>query len=253
MTPKNPEYSRFFKNSYCTNITVERIKYAFKQNLQHNTAQRCYYTINVGHYQLIVKWVLFHNCPPVCILSRRILVFCYIMSRIKQTNNVRRKIMVVIKTYQDKYQEQVIALISDIQQKEFNITITPDQQPDLKNISNFYQNTGNFWVALDEGSVVGTIALLNIKNNNAALRKMFVHRDYRGKEKGIAKILLETLLQWAKINNIKNIYLGTTPAFLAAHRFYEKNGFIEIPQENLPAEFPIMSVDKKFYRFTLEP
>ena len=46
---------------------------------------------------------------------------------------------------------------------------------------------------------------------------------------------------------IREIYLGTTPKFLAAHRFYEKNGFAEIGKESLPEAFPIMSVDTKFY------
>ena len=158
-----------------------------------------------------------------------------------------------IQAYQEKYKYQVITLISEIQQKEFNICITPEQQPDLKNISDFYQKRGNFWIALDldNDSVVGTIALFDVGNKGAALRKMFVQKDYRGKEKGIAKQLLETLMQWATSKEFKTIYLGTTPAFLAAHRFYEKNGFIEIFKEELPESFPILDVDKKFYKFII--
>jgi predicted N-acetyltransferase YhbS len=45
--------------------------------------------------------------------------------------------------------------------------------------------------------------------------------------------------------------LGTTAKFLAAHRFYEKNGFREIAQTELPASFPVMTVDTKFYRRAL--
>ncbi|NGX35730.1 MAG: hypothetical protein K1000chlam1_00563 [Candidatus Anoxychlamydiales bacterium] len=155
---------------------------------------------------------------------------------------------IIIQIYKEKYQKQVISLISEIQQEEFDINISPDQQPDLKEISNFYQkDNGNFWIALDKNRVIGTIALLDIGNNETALRKMFVHKDYRGMD--VAKKLLETLLQWARKRFIKTIYLGTTPAFLAAHRFYEKNGFIEIQKEELPKNFPIMEVDKKFYKF----
>ncbi|MBN2479131.1 MAG: GNAT family N-acetyltransferase [Parachlamydiales bacterium] len=157
---------------------------------------------------------------------------------------------VLVQLYQEKYQKQVMSLISEIQQKEFNINITPDRQPDLKEISDFYQKgKGNFWIALDNNMVVGTIALLDIGNDEAALRKMFVHKDYRGK--GVAKKLLEILLQWARKKHIKTIYLGTTPAFLFAHRFYEKNGFIEIQKEELPKHFPVMEVDKKFYKFNI--
>ena len=48
---------------------------------------------------------------------------------------------------------------------------------------------------------------------------------------------------------IKEVYLGTTPQFLAAHRFYEKNGFISIALKDLPEDFPVLQVDKKFYKY----
>ncbi|MBU0755372.1 MAG: GNAT family N-acetyltransferase [Planctomycetes bacterium] len=149
-------------------------------------------------------------------------------------------------------EQQVVDLIVSIQQKEFNIPITAEDQPDLQNIPNYYQkNRGNFWVALHNEDVVGTISLLDIGNGRSALRKMFVHQHYRGPEKGTARNLLKTLLDWAKLKRFREIYLGTTPQFLAAHRFYEKNGFIAISKEDLPESFPIMEVDTKFYKYEL--
>jgi N-acetylglutamate synthase-like GNAT family acetyltransferase len=149
-------------------------------------------------------------------------------------------------------EQQVVDLIVSIQQKEFNIPITAEDQPDLHDIPNYYQkNQGNFWVALHNEVVVGTISLLDIGNGQSALRKMFVHQQYRGPEKGIARNLLKTLLDWAKLRRLREIYLGTTPFFFAAHRFYEKNGFIEISKEDLPTTFPLMEVDTKFYKYTL--
>jgi predicted N-acetyltransferase YhbS len=46
---------------------------------------------------------------------------------------------------------------------------------------------------------------------------------------------------------VREVFLGTTARFLAAHRFYEKNGFREIARQALPHSFPVMSVDTKFY------
>jgi hypothetical protein len=37
----------------------------------------------------------------------------------------------------------------------------------------------------------------------------------------------------------------------AAHRFYERNGFDEIDARALPASFPRMAVDTRFYQRTL--
>jgi hypothetical protein len=34
----------------------------------------------------------------------------------------------------------------------------------------------------------------------------------------------------------------------AAHRFYEKNGFVEIAKEQLPESFPLMRVDNRFFK-----
>ncbi len=148
----------------------------------------------------------------------------------------------------------VIDLILPIQQEEFNLSITEEDQPDLADIRGFYQKgCGNFWTACQASRVVGTIALVDIGGHQAALRKMFVHRNFRGREKGTATALLNTLLSWAREKELQEIFLGTTPKFLAAHRFYEKKGFQEIGETDLPETFPVMAVDKKFYRYDLGP
>jgi len=142
----------------------------------------------------------------------------------------------------------VAALIVPIQREEFGIPITLADQPDLADIPAFYRRgAGNFWVALHDGAVVGSIALLDIGNAQAALRKMFVAPAFRGREHGTARRLLDVLLERSAAHRLREVFLGTTANFLAAHRFYEKNGFREIAREALPAGFPVMAVDTKFY------
>ena len=93
--------------------------------------------------------------------------------------------------YTDIYKDGVADLILSIQNEEFGIPITIEQQPDLNEISKYYQvDNGNFWIAKIGDKVIGTIALLDIGNNKSALRKMFVAKDYRGKEFGIGQTLL---------------------------------------------------------------
>ncbi|MBG9540111.1 GNAT family N-acetyltransferase [Bacillus thuringiensis] len=152
--------------------------------------------------------------------------------------------------YESTFQDEVVNLIVHIQQKEYNIPITKEEQPDLLEIGTFYQrNHGNFWVATYDDKVVGTVALLDIGNNQVALRKMFVKKEFRGKEWGASHKLLQTAISWAENKKLKDIYLGTTVEFLAAHRFYEKNGFQSVDIEDLPKSFPVLQVDKKFYRY----
>ena len=155
--------------------------------------------------------------------------------------------------FRPELERDVLELIVGIQRGEFGIEITAEEQPDLREIPAFYQvRGGNFWVALAGGRVVGTISLLDIGNGQGALRKMFVHPDHRGAGAGTAKRLLDTLLDWARAHGIREIFLGTTAKFLAAHRFYEKNGFSEIARTALPPAFPIMAVDTRFFRRRLE-
>lgn len=160
--------------------------------------------------------------------------------------------MITIVPFAPQHAAGVVELILPIQQTEFGIPVTLQAQPDLLDIPGFYQrDAGNFWVALDGNEVVGTIALLDIGNRQAALRKMFVRTQYRGRAHGVAQRLLDTLLAWARAHELRDIFLGTTEQFLAAHRFYEKNEFREIAKANLPPAFPVMTVDTKFYALTL--
>ncbi|MEK5185005.1 GNAT family N-acetyltransferase [Solibacillus sp. FSL W7-1324] len=159
----------------------------------------------------------------------------------------------IVKQYSNEYQAQVVDLILHIQQQEYNIPITKNDQPDLFKVKEFYQTgNGNFWVAIYNDKVVGTISLLDIGNNQVALRKMFVDKNYRGATFKTASLLLNTAIEWAKEHSVKVIYLGTTPQFLAAHRFYEKNGFTRIDPTELPESFPVLQVDKLFYQYFVQ-
>jgi N-acetylglutamate synthase-like GNAT family acetyltransferase len=149
-------------------------------------------------------------------------------------------------------EKDVMALIVSIQCEEFGIEISAEDQPDLMQIQSFYQTgTGDFWLARRQGEVIGTIGLKDIGSGEVALRKMFVAAPWRGREFGVAKKMLELLIEASKERGVKRIYLGTTERFLAAHRFYEKHGFERIKQQNLPASFPLMVVDTRFYALVL--
>ncbi|MDU8428478.1 GNAT family N-acetyltransferase [Pseudomonas syringae pv. actinidifoliorum] len=151
-------------------------------------------------------------------------------------------------------EQGVSALILPIQREEFGIPITAEDQPDLKAIPEFYQTgNGDFWVAVQGDHVVGSIALKDIGSGQAALRKMFVAAPFRGKEFSIAARLLDRLIEESTRKGVTEVFLGTTDKFLAAHRFYEKHGFQEIAKEDLPASFPLIAVDSKFYVLSLNP
>ena len=163
--------------------------------------------------------------------------------------NVTLTDKVTIAVYRPEWNLQVIALILKIQREEFGVPITLEQQPDLNSIRDFYQKgNGNFWVALYQEKVIGTIALIDIDNRQVALRKMFVDIDYRGGEFRTGQLLLDEALQWMKTRGCTDVFLGTLDIFKAAQKFYRRNGFHELPKSDLPPTFPAMKLDNTFFK-----
>ncbi len=158
-----------------------------------------------------------------------------------------------IVVYSKEYEQEVIDLILNIQQNEFGVPVTIDDQPDLLNVQSFYcKDKGNFWIALEDEKLIGTIALIDIGNSQSALRKMFVQKDYRGKDKGTGQQLLDYVISWCKEKTIDEIYLGTFDKLQAAQRFYLKNGFVEVAKKSLPGNFPLMQVDNMFFKLRIQ-
>lgn len=154
--------------------------------------------------------------------------------------------------FQECHQQAVENLVLPIQQIEFGVPITREEQADLIDVQGVFQKgKGNFWVAIRDGQVVGTIGVVDIGSGQVALKKMFVHRDYRGKQHGISAALMNGAKEWCRRQSVTQIFLGTTAQMSAAHKFYERNGFVPVDVLQLPAAFPLVHVDSKFYRCDL--
>ncbi|GLU56685.1 GNAT family N-acetyltransferase [Dyadobacter frigoris] len=148
---------------------------------------------------------------------------------------------------------QILDLILPIQQIEFNVPVTLEGQPDLLDIETHYHKTGGgFWGAKNGDELVGSIALIAVGHNAGAIRKMFVKKEFRGKENGTAQKLLGTLIEYCKENGITDLYLGTVDMLKAAHRFYEKNGFIKMKSEEMPVYFPRMMGENVYYHLVIQ-
>jgi len=185
---------------------------------------------------------------------------------------------VLIRSLNNTYCQQVIDLILPIQQIEFGVPITIEAQPDLLDIETSYiRPGGGFWGAVAgerlvgeklggvgpseraaqqkmgpaEPLIVGSIALMNVGHGAGVIRKMFVRKEFRGKQLSIAQRLLDTLAAHCRENGIGDLYLGTVDQMKAAHRFYERNGFRPIEMGALPSYFPRMQTDNLFYHLHL--
>ncbi|MFT4092594.1 MAG: GNAT family N-acetyltransferase [Niabella sp.] len=113
--------------------------------------------------------------------------------------------------------DEIISLILPIQQIEFNVPVSLESQPDLLDIESHYHATGgNFWGAVLDGRIIGTIALIATGHHTGAIRKMFVQKEYRGKELGVAQQLFATPIDFCKQKDITELYLGTMDMLKAA-------------------------------------
>lgn len=154
---------------------------------------------------------------------------------------------VKIVPFEEKYTQEIVDLIIPIQREEFNIQLTVEDQPDLLTIQEEYINTGgNFWVALFDDKVIGTIALVRLENHCGAIKKMFVTKDFRG-EKQIGRKLLDTLVNYCKEQGYERLYLGTVEVLKAAQKFYKKNDFELIDKTEMPKDYHLMDVDTVFF------
>ncbi len=84
----------------------------------------------------------------------------------------------------------------------------------------------SFWTAWIGDSLAGCAALKKLDLHTAELKSM--RTSYEHRRTGVASQLLTHLMEEAKKNNFKTLYLetGSMPAFSAATNMYKKFGFI---------------------------
>ena len=151
--------------------------------------------------------------------------------------------MITIHLYKKENQTEIDAMISEITQ-EFELPISNKGK-------SIYKPLDSYWIAFNETEIIGTIGVLNMENNHAILKNMFVKKEFRGTTFGISQMLLEKVFDWCSAENISTIYLGTMNQFKAAHKFYGKNGFQKIMNNELPLSFIANPIDDVFYKKNL--
>lgn len=155
-----------------------------------------------------------------------------------------------IETYSGKYDEEIISLILDIQNNEAKIGLSIQEQPDLLDIRRYYQdNGGEFWLALSDGELAGTIGLMMKEQKCAVLKKFFVKKEFRSQKIGLS--LYNELLKYANGRGVSHIILDTPSVAHTSHRFYEKAGFYKIKKEQLPISYSFPDRNSILYMLDL--
>jgi N-acetylglutamate synthase-like GNAT family acetyltransferase len=148
--------------------------------------------------------------------------------------------MIRIVPYEEKYQVDIDKMLASIE-GEFE---RPIRNPTKKKKSTL---PDKYWLALKSNEVVGTVGLIFIQPRNAILKSMMVRKDFRGSAQGLSHLLLQKAMDYCVEKEIEIIYLGTMTQFKAAQKFYQKNGFKEILENELPENFLGNSLDSVFF------
>lgn len=110
------------------------------------------------------------------------------------------------------------------------------EEPDLRVLSDPVKEIiapgGFIWVALDQGEVVGTAALIKEHDRCFELAKMSVAPHLRGK--GVGRLLIATCIEKARSEGAKKIELFSNHQLVTALKLYESVGFRYVPVINSP-------------------
>lgn len=154
--------------------------------------------------------------------------------------------MILINQFTEEYTNDVIELVLHFQNDGTRPPVTVKDQPDLLNITDSYINAGgNFWIATENGKLVGTVGIMPCGEKTAILKKFFVYEKYQGEPCHTGRKLYDVLLEFAKQKKINTILLDTPYNTVRAHKFYKKAGFKQINESELPIKFshPIKECD----------
>ncbi len=101
---------------------------------------------------------------------------------------------------------------------------------DIMNIVGEYMDGGCFWCLLEEGGVIGTVAIRRIGDNVAEVKRLYLLPQYQGN--GYGSLLFKTALDYAKANGHTVARLDSRRDRTVMLHLIDKFGFKEIPQYN---------------------
>jgi GNAT superfamily N-acetyltransferase len=127
----------------------------------------------------------------------------------------------------DEDEDGYIRLIGDAWAEYPNCILDVDGEvPELRALHSYFSKAGGaVWVAEEAGRIVGMVATRPLGSDRAwEICKMYVEKSQRGT--GLAHRLLGGAEDHAMAQGAERLVLWTDTRFDAAHRFYEKRGYV---------------------------
>jgi putative acetyltransferase len=122
--------------------------------------------------------------------------------------------MIKIRLFGKNDTNEIIMLITSVVKEFLGWTDNESEDliADLSDINkNYIDKGGAFFVGVINNKIIGTLALLPEKNKTVKLKRMYLNKEYSGKNFGSA--LLDFAENWCNSNNYNKIILSTYPPF----------------------------------------
>ena len=132
--------------------------------------------------------------------------------------------MIEIVWFNKKYSEQFFILNKLWIEESWRLE--DSDKKDLLNPDKIVENGGQVFFALENKIPVGTAAMIKSSEDRFELAKMTVQEEFRGK--GIANMLMDECLKFAKENKANEIFLISNDSLKIARNLYDKYGFKEV-------------------------
>ena len=132
--------------------------------------------------------------------------------------------MIEVVGFNKKYSEQFFILNKAWIEESWHLE--DSDKKDLLNPDKIVENGGQVFFALENKIAIGTVAMIKSSDDRFELAKMTVQDDFRGK--GIANMLMDKCLKFAKENKAKEIFLISNDSLKIARNLYNKYGFKEV-------------------------
>ena len=131
---------------------------------------------------------------------------------------------ICIKKYETKFDNDFFVLNKAWIEESW--ILEESDKRDLLNPDKIVHNGGQVFFAIESQKVIGTVAMINSSDDRFELAKMTVQEDFRGK--GIANMLMDECLKFAKENKANEIFLISNDSLTIARNLYDKYGFKEV-------------------------
>lgn len=126
---------------------------------------------------------------------------------------------IIIREYTDKDTDNIRKHIDECM--ELYLDRKPCIHPDIENMKEIYGK--NFWVAIQNGKIVGTLGVSKNQGEEPDLRRFYVKEGYGNK--GIGRRLYEMAEKSVTDNDENELYAFCGKVLKTAHMVYQKLGF----------------------------